>query len=257
MLQSKIYCTFEHNSAEVGGAIYGEPSYINSFFTNNHAGGNSACFGGALYTQRGCSVKIYNSTFSNNSAYCTEELDSAGGSISVEGGAADIHIIGTEFYHNNAAHGGAIAMVEAPIMIRKNFRRCTNDANIVTIKDSIFNWNTPDKYGVLWIEKATISIHSGIFRHNNADSHEGGVLYMLEITTDVRMSLFKNNKAGNNGVISAERCTMLNVEGSYLFQIKQISVVEYKMQYRPLPVSAIPLSKTRQCIPEVEQYSYI
>ena len=143
-------CTFEHNSAEVGGAIYGELSYIelvNSSFTNNHASGNSTCFGGALYAQRGCSVKIYNSTFSNNSAYCTEELDSAGGSIAIEGKAADIHIIGTEFYHNNTAHGGAIVMVEAPIMIRKDFRRYTNDANIVTIKDSILNWNTADKYG--------------------------------------------------------------------------------------------------------------
>jgi predicted outer membrane repeat protein len=218
-------CTFERNSAEVGGAIYGELSYIeiiNNSFTNNHAGGNSACFGGALYTQRGCSVKIYNSTFNNNSAYCDEELDSAGGSIAVEGGAAEIHIVGTEFYHNNAVHGGAIAMVEAPIMIRRDFRRYINDANIVTIKDSVFNWNTADKYGgVLRIEKATMSIHNSIFRHNNADSDEGGVLYMLETTTDVRMSLFKNNEAGKNGgVISAERCTMLNINGSYFISNK-------------------------------------
>lgn len=218
-------CIFEHNNAEIGGAMFGELSYIeiiNSSFTSNHAGGSSACYGGALYTHSGCSVKIYNSTLNNNSAYCDEELDSAGGSVAIEGGAAEIYIIGTEFCHNNAVHGGAIALLEAPIVVRRDLRRHSNDANIVNISDSVFIWNTADKYGgALRIEKATMNIHNSIFRHNNADSHEGGVLYVLETATNIRMSMFKNNKAGTNGgVISAEWYSALSINRSHFIANK-------------------------------------
>ena len=68
-------CTFEGNSAELGGAMFGKLgsniTIIRSNFMKNQAlrkENNLMCSGGALYCESDCRVSVYSSIFHENSA---------------------------------------------------------------------------------------------------------------------------------------------------------------------------------------------
>ena len=244
-----IDSTFAGNSANAGGAIFGEQlSYIvviNSTFMGNHAFNKKSCYGGALYIQSGSTLEIYNSTFKNNIAISETRFNGAGGSIAIAGGAAYLHISGSEFSYNNAMNGGAIAMImiyDNPSLSRRdinllrrtasnidrnrlsNYNRAHdhrvirargNNDNVINIIGSKLNNNSADEIGgALWIENSIVNIHMSKFSYNRAGNSQGGVMHIQEVTLNIKLGWFHHNRANDGGVIFAERCS-LNINESH------------------------------------------
>ena len=119
-----IDSTFTQNSAEVGGAMFGDSdsnvTIINSIFERNHAtslDSHTECYGGALYCQNGCTMTIQNSTFNSNSVVRNSGKDAFfGGAIAVR--QAKVEIRGCTFSNNSAAgYGGVMHIWESIVSI--------------------------------------------------------------------------------------------------------------------------------------------
>ena len=120
---------FEENRAEVGGAIFGELNsniaIIDSIFVGNHVTSHntdSHCYGGAVYTQSGCTVLVINSTFNNNTA-----IKETNGYAIYAGGAlfatdnyngATVDINGCKFKFNKANQNGGAVYIKSSIINR-------------------------------------------------------------------------------------------------------------------------------------------
>ena len=140
-----IQCLFKKNSAEVGGAIFCEGhsniTVIDTIFEKNYvSGGHNAtvCYGGAVYGQHDCYLKLENDTFDSN--------------LAIRKNA-----------YNRACSGGAIAAI-GPVKL--------------DISECIFNDNeASDDGGAMYIWKGRVSINKTVFDYNYVDGH-GGAIYL-------------------------------------------------------------------------------
>ena len=153
-----VESVFEENTAEAGGAIFGDThsniTIINSTFVRNHADCLN-CFGGVLYSEGGCTVTVCNSIFQSNLA------DSFGGVFAVT--ESTLIIQSSIFVSNEANTGGVIYANRADKVIIMESNFTNNSANnsggvlsayslssVIIIIDSNFQNNRADRYaGVL------------------------------------------------------------------------------------------------------------
>jgi len=232
-------CTFNNNTGDYGGAIYGEKVTIyNSTFNNN-----TGDYGGAIY---GDQLTIYNSTFNNNKA-------------TNNGGAIDeytLTIYNSTFNNNTADSGGAIYNHECGTLITYNSTFNNNQANIggaitdyggqnffdvfgtITSYDSTFNNNQANLGGAIYNERNTLDIYNCNFTKNTVnpngemiggdtddypmDKGLGGAIYN-KATGNINNSIFDENyidegqyhrQGGgaiyNNGTLEIENSKLLN-----------------------------------------------
>ena len=135
---------FEHNGADIGGALSAEHSIINmcgNVFINNHA----TKYGGALWSSRS-NVTVKESEFQNNSA-----TRCGGGVLSIL--SSNITIKESEFQHNSATYGIGGVM----------FSSSSN----ITIEASEFQHNSATvDGGVMYYHNSTGTIEAIEFQHN-------------------------------------------------------------------------------------------
>lgn len=228
--------TFENNHAKYGGVIYVSGNGIlniqDSIFKNNYA----QQFGGAISAENKVNVTIKKSRFIND--YSVQDV---GGAIYIRDSQK---FIGEdlEFTNCNATFGGAITSLMSNITL-VNVNACNNKAKYdggalysmygyVTLKNSIFNANSAENGGAVFVDGAEIfNIYSNKFINNIAQNTAGGVYCLLsEIFYD---SIF--DKALNNSFLSnqaefssdAFKSDVINLtigNGNYdLIQIKSTS----------------------------------
>ena len=192
-------CTFEGNSAEVGGAIFGEANssitIINSTYVDNHATciqSSITCYGGALYTHRGGRVRIYNSVFKRNTVsitYGAYAFNCYGGAIAVVNGDG-LYVSASELSYNDAwTGGGAIAAWET------NMR----------IEGSDFTYNTASKTfgrgGAFYILNKKANFVMNRLDYNQA--YDGGAIWARGqnryVWLFINESSFSNNVANRSG----------------------------------------------------------
>ncbi|HIO70748.1 MAG TPA: hypothetical protein EYG60_02330, partial [Campylobacterales bacterium] len=196
-------CNFSNNSAEYGGAVFGENIQIaNSTFTNNSVSGSYAT-GGAVY---GHDIQIANSTFSNNSV---------SGSYA-KGGAVfgyNLEIANSTFSNNSANSGGAVSGGNLEIensIFSNNFANSGGAIyaidDIMVITNSIFAKNRSfGNGGAVYIGGGKIT--NSLFIENNS-SKSGGAIFS-EYGTKITNSIFTQNISENNISIDAPSLSLI------------------------------------------------
>lgn len=139
-------CLFKQNSAEVGGALFCEEhsniTVIDTMFERNNVmkwNDGMVCYGGAIYGQHGCYLKLENNTFHNNEA-CS------GGAIAAVG-TDKLDISECIFSDNEASNGGAIYIWKGTVSINK----------------TVFDYNYADgQGGAIYLEGSGLGINKVI-----------------------------------------------------------------------------------------------
>lgn len=228
---------FENNSANIGGAIYGEHgapnsnnifTIINSTFIGNQAlpyNGQyypySRCNGGAIFAY-GASIFISDSTFISNIA------SNKGGAFALHNslpyGLYQVTINNSELANNIAQKGGALWWTSTRTDIEINASRFGNNSahsggvvyidrqteGRAVLSNNRFTANNATKGGVL-----TASAHDLYFEHETIDiiiitksifesnigKHDGGVFYLKNTRISLTDSSFIRNQANSSGDI--------------------------------------------------------
>ncbi|MBR0270466.1 MAG: Ig-like domain repeat protein [Methanobrevibacter sp.] len=229
--------TFRRNTAlQYGGAIEfdnsNQPGYIanikNCVFEENTITGISAMGGGAILVYRYVTVNIDSTKFINNSA-----KDSEGGAIRYSG---TVTVNNSEFYSNNAIHGGALCFgqiyalnvynskfvdnyakfqggaVKARDFDMNNVTFINNTADeaggalfsrsgVAVLADSQFINNTAPTGAGLFIhgDVSSISVVDTNFTHNIASANGGGLYSNTPNMIAIAGANFINNLASNGG----------------------------------------------------------
>ncbi|MEM7311781.1 MAG: right-handed parallel beta-helix repeat-containing protein [Planctomycetota bacterium] len=192
--------TFSGGSAERGGAIYASPDFdgtgapelltiTGSTFENNVATRE----GGALEIERGQSVQINDTTFSNNTAF-GEQFNiprGVGGAIDITD--ADLDCSRCNFIGNEArVDGGAI--------------RTRNSVNLTLIESNLTNNTAQRTAGAMITSTSTNLVIDGTTLANNTTANGGGA---IELDGDLVM---RNSTVNNN--TSAQGAGGINVDGT-------------------------------------------
>ena len=191
-------------------------SIANSKFTDNHGGlTNYNGYGSAIYLNRGSSLIIIQTNFSNNSAYY------GGGAIYFVASRSTFFMTERCSFFNNRAvygNGGAVYISSSysSTIITSNGNLYENNSAYnnggvfyishasmsTTITDSSFTNNQAinSHGGVLFVSGSrSIGISGNIFTNNTA-RHDGGAAYLSGITSAINMgNRFVNNTATDDG----------------------------------------------------------
>jgi predicted outer membrane repeat protein len=200
-----ISSIFRNNGAEVGGALFCELessiTAMNTSFSLNQAISINECYGGAILSQRGCSMTIVNAIFYKNTA-CSFTGEGGGGAIvAFNGSRIDIKMC--EFTYSISGFGGALLTWKAVVMVT----------------ESTFNSNKAIwQGGVLCIVASIMNISSSNFNDNRAIS-SGGVIHASSTTVYIVRSEFINNDASLGGAISSFNCQMTINSGTFTFNL--------------------------------------
>ena len=191
---------FMDNRAETGGAIFStwesNVTIVASTFMDNEARDLNS-YGGALYFEDKCTVKLINSTFQGNSA------ETNGGAITVVSQSSlSIHF--STFTFNEAQVGGVIQAYLA---------------GEVTISDCNFTENIANKSGgVLSVGMVShVNITGSKFEANRANE-TAGVIDALQSPFEINECKFFNNTAINLGGVFVAVFTAMTVNGSELIR---------------------------------------
>ena len=219
-------CTFQSNSANIGGAIFSGPgsdiTISESHFASNHAEkcNNKVCLGGALFLAQTGTVTVYNSTFHNN----TSNQD--GGTIVALN--ANFSVSHCKIHNNMAFRfGGAIAVFQNSTL----FIEVTNvsgngvyllggalymSASRFLVVNSTFVHNTASSGGAMYASNSCkLRIYSTIFQHNEVHFNGGVAFLSRNSTLSISSSRFDYNYCGHNGgVISADNQILIDVINS-------------------------------------------
>lgn len=181
-------CTFEDNSANIGGAIFCElgsnVSVSNSEFNSNHATGctNGICAGGVFFIDSTCTVLVHNSDFNNNTS------DQDGGMVTVFNAYL---LISQSSANSNTAerYGGAIHITKSSLWLDNsdftyNFAETgggaisTYESNTTIINTNFVNNSVHADGGVAYIKNKSIIAVSNCWFVKNSATSNGGVLYI-------------------------------------------------------------------------------
>ena len=224
---SIIGSNFEGNSAEIGGAIFGEGSsnitLTNCIFINNHAFSSSClCFGGAIFSENSpdnpitstASILLVNTKFINNTSA------NSGGAI----GAfyIQVEILKCSLTMNSALSGGVMTVHKFNIPIYDSYLNLSvahhddrdGGGAIYAISESVISitethfYNNTALNGVagvlLAISLSTITITESVFHNNSAETIGGVVTTSLACNLIILQCQFRNNKASQGGIVAAE-----------------------------------------------------
>lgn len=208
-------CNFEHNRANVGGAIFSKSLsdviINNSTFTSNKATDcthGQSCLGGALYAGERCNVTILNSTFQNNTS------DGDGGVAVV---VRAIFLMAYSYAFSNTA--GSISTGAA------------SHHSLLDFESGIFphsrtRWNG----GAIHFYQSNATIKKCNFSGNVAEN--GGVLSVeRECNVSVEMCFFSDNIASIDGgaLVAKSLCKKLPYPVAFFSRIKQVGTKQQTM----------------------------
>ena len=220
--------SFKDNSAENGGAVYGELNSQILITKSNFTGNTATGEGGALYAVSGCHVTITDNNYHNNrvggcggalkfhhstavinhSNFSNNKANGFGGVISIAS-SSTLNIIGSEFYHNAAEYdynGGVMHSLESKVNITgSNFKNNNHSGVIegidseITITSSTFDNNTG---GVVRAQRVNMLVKRSRFTNNTAnESRYGGVMWLSSTNISIAYSNFTDNTAYKGGVL--------------------------------------------------------
>ena len=222
-------CTFQSNSANIGGAIFaGLGSNITiseSHFVSNHAEKCNAevCLGGALFLDQTGTVNVHNSTFHNN----TSNQD--GGTIIAIN--ANLSVSHCQIHNNKAFRfGGAVVLLQNSFLYLEVTNVSGNRAYLFggvlyvldskfIVVNSTFVGNSASSGGVVYANNnCSLNISSSIFQQNTADSH-GGVVFLIHNSALVvfSSSFDDNNSQYKGGAFATQNQSSIDVVKSSFF----------------------------------------
>jgi len=211
-----INLTFTKGLNQKGGAIYVcncSLNIVNSIFKDNHAydSGTSPGEGGVIYNEGGF-IKIYNSTFSNNSIFTNNLMStySKYGGV-IYSNLGELSIFNSKFINNsikgNYSTGGVIYSSKGFLTLFNSTISNTNlNSGYHSLGGAISIWDGRNTY----IINSTISGNNikGTYVYGSAIAHKGVLLEIINST-------ISNNYA--NGT-SAANSTVYNMNGNYHFE---------------------------------------
>ena len=199
---------FISNNATLGGAIFLENGTLGEAIgitiTDSYFKTNTAVDGGAIYWNKGTSVYIKESTFTENTA------DSRGGAVFVNGAYGEI--TDSQFTLNEAILGGAVYL---------------NNENL-TVSGSEFTTNNAVQGGAVYIGGRNATISDSYFNYNNAtyslrvdtsknkDKTKGGAIYIGGENNVIEDSEFIGNVANATNDTAVIVQTTPGLLGAYL-----------------------------------------
>ena len=215
--------SFNGNAAgQVGGAIYVQNAALSisgtTFDGNTVAVDGKGNSGGALYINNSGETvaTVKDSTFTNNTAGYTADVNSPsdivwsdGGAISYAGGV--LNIDNTQFVSNSAAQGGAISQLHTPDHTATDTLNITNSA---------FSGNMANAGGAISAMR-TVTIADSTFTGNTAvgDTDGGGVMFVgAESDTVIDRTTFDGNKSltSSGGAIDTRKGDLGNNKAAKL-----------------------------------------
>ena len=239
--------SFEENSAEIGGAIFGELYSQITVYKSNFSG-NRANTGGALYTDSGCTVTVYKGTFQNNTStatyngfggvigssdgvvfidqsYFTHNMANNSGGVFNIASKSTLNINGSEFSYNRAEgeyNGGVVNIEGSSVVINKsNFKHTYHGGvirgqnSVIVIHNSNFDNNTG---GVIRATQGNIDVRNSEFTRNSAEiSWYGGVMWLSDTNISITECTFTDNTAYKGGVLEVSQ-TNLNLISSKFYR---------------------------------------
>lgn len=196
---------FSGNSADWGGAIFSDDrASLN--VSNSSFNSNSAYRGGAIYYASETSLSISSSSFTDNSV--AFRPGSGGGAI-YKDGEASLSISSSSFMGNSANRGGAIkSWGEASVSINES-SFSSNSAHVsggaiftgggasLSISESSFTKNSAEHNGGAIFNNDEASIADSSFTNNSADSDGGAIYSGTHDTITISGCVFTGNAAGN------------------------------------------------------------
>ena len=216
--------TLDASEQSYGGAIFnrGTIQSMTGALSLNHATGNGASYGGAIYADTGSNINSFTGKITNNYAQGTDLA--AGGAIYVNAGGTITTISSNKIEDNyvtasnDDAKGGAIATAGTITSLTSTFNinkaESTNkgayggaiyidDTGSIGLTASFTNNNTystnDNTYGGAIYNAGTLTLaEGGEFKYNYAEAKniaQGGALHNAGSTNKIENTLFKQNYA--------------------------------------------------------------
>ena len=181
-------CNFEGNTANFGGAIFSELAnsitISNSHFNHNQANGciSGYCAGGAILINKRGKMTINNTTFYNN----TSDFD---------GGVAVIINATLQVSHNHISHnaanryGGVLAAFK--------------NSNFILDSTLLYNNKAEDYGGTVYLHRSNTTVSTCGILCSNAKNDGGAIYGTHSSTVNMNNCVLKTNKAhiGNGGAL--------------------------------------------------------
>ena len=181
----RLLQTLEKKDSSVGGALILMHSTTTIESCNFH--GNTASYGGAIFSEFNSSTTISNSNFTNNRAKCHKSGYCAGGALLVDENGI-VSIINYSRFLNNTSNfdGGMAAVMNATLLVSHSY----------------VHMNTANRYGgaISAFRNSNITLESSWLCDNNAE-HDGGAVYLQESNTTISNCEISNNNARVDGVL--------------------------------------------------------
>ncbi|MBR2584871.1 MAG: hypothetical protein IKE64_05500, partial [Thermoguttaceae bacterium] len=194
--------TFSDNGAAYGGVVYAENG-VTVTVNGGEVSGNSATGGGVIYADGAASVTVSGGTFTRNRT-CDNPTDGGGGGvIYAEGASASVTISGGVFERNQSAYGGGVVFLE--------------NGGTLEVSGGEFSGNVVDYRGggAIYANgvSASITISDGSFLSNTAP--RGGVICADCVSADVTISggTFSGNYVNYGGIVYLENGGTLDITG--------------------------------------------
>ena len=172
--------TFKQNSAsENGGAVCISGNYNILELTDCAFDGNSAQFGGAVYSSGKTTYSVDYGFNAKNTSFTGNTSSKSGGAVYLKSEVVGL-VESCSFRENKStAHGGALA----------------NSGAVVTIDKSTLSSNTGYNGAALYFEESAIGTLNSVTATGNDASKSGGVLYSTNSTLNVYNSTIDGNSA--------------------------------------------------------------
>ena len=197
----------ENSAAKYGGSISMSHSNLiarNMTIQNGSCAMNKGCGGGGIRANDGSQLRIFDSTFLNNSA-------SYGGSLSFK--KASVHVRRSDFNDSHVtARGGALNVEVGSTLVLKQSKIKGNAANLtgggircrsanVTMHRGHLLDNKADKHGggIIASDACTVMMNGTVVRRNRAKRYGGGLCLKLKTVTNLADIIFEGNTAEANG----------------------------------------------------------
>ncbi len=190
---------------------------VNVIFENNdgsYTGSYSNIYGGALYSNGGNTI-IESSTFRDNTA-------TYGGAVYVTGGS--LTVVNSIFESNYAnKYGGAIAgEANSNIIINDtDFTKCytiNNAGGALYVRNSVLNIKKSNftscnaTLGGAICDLESNSVLDSIIANNNVANYQGGAVYKMYGTMEIKSSSFSDNKASSGGALFLDNSSDISVK---------------------------------------------
>ena len=224
--------SFVGNSADFGGAVFGDKHSQISVLKSNFSGNVANTGGGALYTIGRCNVTIVASIFQNNTATRVRGFGGAvasiGGSVVVNhsnftynvvgglggrGGAISVALrtllkINSGKFTFNVAEGdnnGGVICIQTSTVIINGSKFESTSSTVIWGQDSVINISSSDFNdnvgGVMRTMRVKIYARDSHFMRNSAnDSWYGGVMWLSSTNASITNCIFTKNTAYKGGV---------------------------------------------------------